>query len=406
MLDQDNHIFLGDSGAFFTTALVGEKRGFDKETYDYAAPEQAQRPPTSAPILVPMTSPVTRPGTTRRATLSNGTGQPQSPSSGETSPVLTTSTLANPTYSSTSPPKQPPSKRNSLSRHDPQKSDIFSLGAIFLEILTFFMKRASRNFASHRSAKNKTPGRGGGLPDSSFHKNLGQIESWMGLLAKDATKKEDKLFRGVAPILALVERMLAPNPDERPTAKHVHDRLRTILTEFCGLGNQGTSPEGEPIASKGDLHCDARRVEETEVQVDFEELRIASQRAAAEACASVNPFSTEVRTIGLNGGIVYGIERSSTTSQSVFSGDSGGSAAMGSIVRGQDGVSFVTKSSSSSNDSRPKYSSSGFSSNRGQGKLKPKAKVWQAPAYAGKPTFFSHFSELSTNTSPQEISFG
>lgn len=73
------------------------------------------------------------------------------------------------------------------------------------------------------------------MPDSSFHKNLGQVESWMGQLAGEAKKKDDRLFRGVAPMLHLVERMLSAHPHERPAARDVQTRMYEILHDECGI---------------------------------------------------------------------------------------------------------------------------------------------------------------------------
>jgi serine/threonine protein kinase len=356
MLDLDNNIFLGDIGIFPNPTITGEKRGFDKETYDYSAPEQA-RPPTPAPILLP----VSRPATSSRnpgpgAFHSIASASPSTPTSStfnDRASVSTSSTGSN-------PPTSPQSKRNSHSgpRHDPQKADIFSLGTIILEILTFLLKRASRNFASHRSSKNKTPGRGGGLPDSSFHKNLGQVESWMNTLAKDASKKEDTIFRGVSHIISLVSQMLNPNPDERPSASFVAERLCTILIEKCGLGTS----EGVPSR----IHCDARSSNPEEWNFGFDQLRLASQRAAAEACASVNPAGTEMRTMALgNGGVIYGIEKKEPPMS----------------PKGTEGdrMSMMTKTSRSSEG----RSRTGSVSLVGPGKVKPKARAHKAPIYAG-----------------------
>ena len=371
MLDMDNHIFLGDCGVFPTSNLSGQKQGFDKEAYDYSAPEQAQRPPTGPPILLP----VSRPNAARRPPGSSSTlSVSTSSQSGDTSSIYTNSTGSHGSHSN-SPPKL--NGTTSTSKHDPQKADVFSLGAIYLEILTFFLKRASRNFASHRSCKNKTPGRGGGLPDSSFHKNLGQVESWMNTLAKDASKKEDKVFRGVSHILSLVERMVSPNPDERPTAAHVQERMYLILTQHCGLGPGQTVKDG----GRGRVHCETRKHEEDdEWNFGFEDLRLASQRAAAEACASVAPVSPEsekIMSLG-NGGVIYGIERKESLPP----------IASPTTSKGNDGdrLSIATKTSKSSEGK----SRAGSGSLNGGGKVKPKAKAWQAPVYAGMLPWISY----------------
>ncbi|KAG0652477.1 Spindle assembly checkpoint kinase [Hyphodiscus hymeniophilus] len=350
MLDVDNHIFLGDTGIFTPSNLsTGEKRGFDKETYDYSAPEQAPRPPTTVPIHLP----VSRPSTTRsiNGSLYPTITSPTANSSPDTASIQTTSTS---------------SQNSNAPKHDPQKSDVYSLGAIFLEIITFLLKRASRNFASHRSAKNKTPGRGGGLPDSSFHKNRAQVEGWMAMLAKDASKKEDKVFRGLNHILALVEKMLSPNPEERPTAQMVQERLYTILSEHSGLG--------APLAGcTGKIHCELRAIDAVsggDFNFGFDQM-LASQRAAAEACANVNPTATALTQLSLgNGGTIYGIEK--VESPAVYERREG------------DRASISTGKSRSSEGKMSRLGSGSGSGSAGSGaKPKPKAKAWQAPVYAG-----------------------
>lgn len=360
MLDVDNQIFLGDCGVFHTSNINGEKQGFDKEAYDYSAPEQSQRPPTGPPILPPVSSP----GTPRRPPGSSSALQVSTSShSGDSFSIYTSSTASHGSHSNS----QLKLNGISSSKHDPQKADIFSLGAIFLEILTFFLKRTSRNFASHRSCKNKTSSRGGGLPDSSFHKNLGQVESWMNTLAKDASKKEDKVFRGVSHILSLIKRMVSSNPDERPTAAYVQERMFLILTQNCGIG-QG---QGVKDGGRGRVHCETRK-EDNEWNFGFEDLRLASQRAAAEACASVAPVSPDsekIMSLG-NGGVIYGIERKESfpvTGPTTSHGNDG------------DRLSINTKTSKSS-EGKSKTGSGSLSSG---GKVKPKAKAWQAPVYAG-----------------------
>jgi serine/threonine protein kinase len=381
MLDVDNNIFLGDTGIFPESTITGEKRGFDKEAYDYSSPEQA-RPPLAATIHLP----VSRPEFMRRnpgpGSISSSSGTAFSSSvfssTNEIASVFTTSTDPIP---ATSPPH---TTRHPGRKYDPQKSDIFSLGTIFLEILTFLLKRASRNFASHRSAKNKTPGRGGGLPDSSFHKNLGQVETWMSTLTKEAGKKEDQLFRGVSHIISLCAEMLQPNPDERPNATIVKERLYTILFKHCGLG---ALVDGQAST----IHCDVHSSEYESSSPGFDQLRLDSQRAAAAACASVNPLAMEMRTLALgNGGVIYGIE---TKEQPVSP----------TSPKGTDGdrLSMLTKSTSRSSGAKTSetQSSAGKTSRgkirtqsigmKGSWKPKPKARAHEAPIYASMYRTFS-----------------
>jgi serine/threonine protein kinase len=219
------------------------------------------------------------------------------------------------------------------SRPDPQKSDIFSLGCIFLDIVTMLMKRPSRSFSSHRSAKNKTPGRGGGLPDSSFHKNLGQVETWIGILAKDASKKEDKIFRGVSHILQLVTRMLSVNPADRPDAQFVLDRLHEVLTRICGIEDICCS------VSKGHVY-------------------------------SVKPSSWPLGSPGIP--VIEG--------QAQQEHRRSGSSA--TTLNDSSSMTTTRRSSSGSGEKAAEGKRS-MNASVGMGKVTPKARAWQAPVYAG-----------------------
>ncbi|KAL4778077.1 hypothetical protein BJX76DRAFT_352879 [Aspergillus varians] len=106
---------------------------------------------------------------------------------------------------------------------DPEASDIFSLGAIILDIFTFLCKRKISAFASHRGAKNRTAGRGGGVADCSFHldRNIGQVSSWITLLDSDAKKRKDPVFQAIRPMLAMSRDMVSRDPGNRPSAFQV-----------------------------------------------------------------------------------------------------------------------------------------------------------------------------------------
>lgn len=215
LFTNQNHIFFSD----FTRlnpelpGSTADKTPFDKESYDYAAPEQWFRPTSMSTSSLQ-----------RKTTLS----------SLYPSPSTTTFSISRSATDSTS--ISPPSLLHAPNPHlSPQAADIFSLGTIILELLTLLLKKTTRSFASHRAARHKTPGRGGAVPDSSFHRNLGQVETWMAQLAGEAKKKDDALFRGVAPMLHLVERMLAIHPQERPVAREVQTRMYEILHDVCGI---------------------------------------------------------------------------------------------------------------------------------------------------------------------------
>jgi len=215
LFNTKNHIFFANPTRLSPEQLAGQtdKNSFDREWYDYAAPEQWFRP-TSGPTSPP----------SRKATLSS------SPEN-----------LCNISIPRTEhPPYSPNAMLNTPNPHlNPQSADIFSLGCIILELLTFLLKKQQK-FASFRAAKHKTPGRGGAVLDSSFHRNLGQVESWMSDLAREATKKSSEkecgnVYQGIAPMLHVVARMLSANPHDRPAAQEVQQHLYQILTESCHI---------------------------------------------------------------------------------------------------------------------------------------------------------------------------
>jgi hypothetical protein len=195
----------------------------------------------------------------------------------------------------------------------------------------------------------------------------------MKMLAKDASKKGDQVFRGVHHILILMDSMLSVNPDDRPTAQEVQERLYAILSEYSGLGQK----EGPHDGMRERIHCETREIRADEWDFGFDELRLASQRAAAAACASVAPVSTLIGNISSGRTVIYpeaGVEKLREIVQSPISPLSTRSK----NEREGDRASVHTKTSRSS-EGKSKVGSS-----NGLGKVKPKPKAWQAPVYAGQ----------------------
>lgn len=213
-LTHDHHIFLPDASSLYPDVSGNKGNTFDKEAYDYAAPEQWFKPTKSAP------------------TIRRHNNVPESNS-------FSISRGHSDTSSSTATQQATSPQLNA------QAADIFALGCVILDTLShgLFKRRSASAFAAHRAAKHKSAGRGGAIPDSSFHKNLGQVESWMVSMAKDAAKKgaskedgdEGRLYQAVAPLLHVVEKMLAVQPSERPSAVQVQSWIYPILTEVAGI---------------------------------------------------------------------------------------------------------------------------------------------------------------------------
>ncbi|OJJ44324.1 hypothetical protein ASPZODRAFT_135143 [Penicilliopsis zonata CBS 506.65] len=126
---------------------------------------------------------------------------------------------------------------------NPPASDIFSLAAVTLDIITYLCKRKISTFVHHRGAKNRTPGRGGGIADASFHldRNTSQVASWITLLESDARKGKGPVFRAVGPILATVRQMLQRDSSARPAALLVERQFSNAIRQL----DEGVT----------DLHC-------------------------------------------------------------------------------------------------------------------------------------------------------
>jgi len=241
-VDASNTIFFGDIGSLKLKGPQHRKKSSDNEAYDYAAPEHWVKTP-----VVHQSQPL-------RSTLPGGgrTGRKISISSSSTpsrrsSYVSDASSLAScdtagavsmTTSNSTSSSSSSSGSTAIVHAYhtlptDPQRSDIFALAAIFLDILSHLLKRKPAAFAAHRASKNRSAGRGGAPADASFHGNLAQVGAWIDALDGDAFAKDHQLFRAVPPVLALVAKMLARDPKARPSAAQVEVRLDDALFRFA-----------------------------------------------------------------------------------------------------------------------------------------------------------------------------
>ncbi|KAJ5519674.1 hypothetical protein N7463_000127 [Penicillium fimorum] len=146
-------------------------------------------------------------------------------------------------------PSHPSSAPSSSIPNPNGPADIFSLAATTLDILTTLHKRTLQSFATHRGARNRSAGRGGGIADASFHlaRNAVQVQSWIALLEGDALKRcrrdrrSDRAFWAVPRMLVVMRAMLDFEGGER-------DRLRN-----------GESREGKKEDGDGDGRLEAIR---------------------------------------------------------------------------------------------------------------------------------------------------
>ncbi|EAU35890.1 conserved hypothetical protein [Aspergillus terreus NIH2624] len=174
---------------------------------------------------------------------------------------------------------------------DPEASDVFSLGAVVLDIFTHMCKRKISAFAHHRGAKNRTAGRGGGVADCSFHldRNLVQVTSWITLLDSDAKKHKDPVFVAVRPMLSVVREMLSKDPTGRPSAFQIERQFATVIEQLNGTAG---------------LHCTSNiQVRDLKSQSPFREakqspqkqqqLGVSSPRGTLPTTATSSPLTSE-----------------------------------------------------------------------------------------------------------------
>lgn len=262
-IDSSNNIFFGDISSFKLKPHQTRKKTADSEMYEYAAPEQWVRTPTVHQSAPPKS---TLPGggrTGRKITVGKNRSPKRSSYLSDVSSLAsfdtgrpstihsTTTNTSNSSSSSGSGSTAILQKYRSLPT-DPQRSDIFSLACVFLDILTHLLKRKHTNFISHRASKNRSAGRGGAPADASFHVNLTQVAAWIDILDGDAFSKDDQLFRGIPPMLAFISKMLVRDPTARPTAAQVEERLDDALFRFAHVAKPhcGTNHFADGVGSR------------------------------------------------------------------------------------------------------------------------------------------------------------
>ncbi|KAJ5888589.1 hypothetical protein N7495_008630 [Penicillium taxi] len=178
------------------------------------------------------------------------------------SPVLTSSASTAGSNTSIFSPHPPPSRGSILSTSTSCPSlninkpspiqlpaDMFSLAAVILEILTHLCKRSLSSFTSHRAARNKMAGRGGGMADASYHlaRNTIQVQSWIALLEGDALKRcrrnrgSDRVFHAVPRMLLMIRAMLSAEPEKRPSARRVQKYFLSAFKDIPTSNRDGSA---------------------------------------------------------------------------------------------------------------------------------------------------------------------
>lgn len=213
-IDHEFNVYIGDFGALKALDVDDRARGYNGETYEYAAPENWTRRPCLHETA-PLRTTLQGGGRTTRRLLPTDASLSPSPSP---SPSLSPSLSPPPVITRPGPMARRASGTSSMSssseRSRPQKAlittfsppppdsppscpaDVFSLTACLVQILTMIVGRSSKSFASHRSRHHRHAGRGGAPADGSFHVNLPQVATWMDLLGREASHRHRKEGKG------------------------------------------------------------------------------------------------------------------------------------------------------------------------------------------------------------------
>ncbi|KAH6621719.1 kinase domain-containing protein [Boeremia exigua] len=257
IIDDSNAIAFSDIGSLET--FQRDKRPDVPDAYVYSAPE-TQTNPASLTSSAPGPSSVV--ANARQTSIASKSSSASSNSSGSLSKKLSRTPTNDFSGFNFGFRKSKPAPKPRSRVHETEKADVFSLGCVFLEIISFMLKKKPHEFVKYRSSKQRSnTGSKSSRTDSSFHANLDKVESWMVVLEKASCERSEDAFRAIPHILTLVRDMLSTTPSGRPNARHVRDRLFEILTTHttipeihCGahkhdFGHAGSSTSGSDRAS-------------------------------------------------------------------------------------------------------------------------------------------------------------
>lgn len=225
IIDERNAIAFSDIGSLET--FQKDKKPDPMDAYIYGVPEAHLDP---QPFDPHGTAPAPNVPMTKHSSIISKSSSGSSNSSGSqrqklTKPPASDFSGFNFGFKRTKPIPKPRSRV-----HETEKADVFSLGCVFLEIISFMMKRKPHDFVKHRSSKQKiNTGGKNSRTDSSFHANLEKIDTWIDALEKSSFEYEEDAFRAIPPLLTLIRSMLSRAPVVRPAARDVRDKILDIL---------------------------------------------------------------------------------------------------------------------------------------------------------------------------------
>lgn len=248
-VDPRNIIFLNDYGPLKALDAEDSNKSYSNELYDYSAPEKWLRKPCLHETT-PLKTYLPGGGRTSRRIPKPAPPNPKAalqlpstPKDMKESKFFLTRTDSKSASSGSSTNARPrnalittlaPTQRessispSSLNNKRAHAADIFSHTTILLTLLSQILQHTPKSFASHRSRLNRQAGRGNAPPDSSFHKNLAQVDKWIDMLAKEAgqrEKKDMKFWGAVVEVVQVCRLGIKKEAKERISANEMEHKI-------------------------------------------------------------------------------------------------------------------------------------------------------------------------------------
>ena len=247
LIDAENNVAFSDIGSL--SMFQTDKKRDDQEVYNYSPPENF-----SSTVPVPSTSHHRESKISTTSSSGSSSYSNRSSSSVDFLRGLTQRSHLPPSpplsdISEGSASGSPTDNRDIHTLRSPEKADIFSLGCIFLDILTYLMEGKLTGFIKRRSSKRKSSlsmpssnitsapsvKSNSSKTDTSFHANLIKIEAWIKNLTDESCEYDDTVYRGVPRLLKHVRSMLSQNPQLRPSAQQLCEQVSDALKVHSGI---------------------------------------------------------------------------------------------------------------------------------------------------------------------------
>ncbi|KAH9878200.1 hypothetical protein J1614_003417 [Plenodomus biglobosus] len=302
LVDEQNAIAFSDIGSLET--FQKDKRLDPMDVYIYGAPEAHASPAQNFDPNAAAPAPIVP--STRHASIisksSSGSSNSNSSQRQKLTKVPTTEFAGfNFGFKRTKPIPKPRSRV-----HETEKADIFSLGCVYLEIISFMLKKKPHEFVKHRTSKQKiTIGGKSSRTDTSFHANLDKLDTWITILEKASCEHDDDAFRAVPHILSLIRSMLSRAPIVRPSARDVRDKLLEILCNFttipdihCGAHKHdiGIAPSSTSGSDRASSIASLRTMSTMSSGSDTDTIR-SSTTSFTRVNSMLNPYSSDRTTL-------------------------------------------------------------------------------------------------------------